>query len=192
VELSTVFGISGVVANASWPLIKHRKFLLCGQVLACTLMFSHFWLLGVYTGAAVMATAGVQAALAIPLESHPNFKSVYLASLLLTPLVAWLSWHGMPSIFSTLALIFFCIGNLQINTKRLRIFLLFCLFCWIGHNLLILSYPALFSNFIALCTSIYALSPEFMPNKWHHPTASTPRFLCYSLRSNNNTKTTPH
>lgn len=174
-ELSTVFGISGVVANASWPLIKHRKFILCGQVLACILMFTHFWLLGAYTGAAVMAAAGAQAVLAIPLESHPNFKSVYLASILLTPLVAWLSWHGLPSIFSTLALVFFCIGNLQINTKRLRILLLFCLFSWVGHNLLILSYPALASNFIAFCTSIYGLSREFMPNKSRQQDAQTAR-----------------
>lgn len=191
-DLSTVFGIFGVVANASWPLIKKRKFLLMGQVIACICMFAHFWLLDAYTGATVMAVAGIQASLAIPLEAHPKFRSVYLASLLLTPLVAWLSWHGLPSIFSTLALVFFCTGNLQINTKRLRILLLFCLFCWVGHNLLILSYPALASNFIAFCTSIYGLSREFMPNKWHHPTASAPRFLCYSLRSNNNTKSTPH
>jgi len=161
VELSTVFGICGVVANASWPLIKYRKFLLTGQVLACLFMFAHFWLLGAYTGAAVMAVAGVQALLAIPLESHAKFKSLYLASLLLSPLVAWFSWHGLPSVFSTMALAFFCVGNLQIDTKRLRILLLGCLFCWVGHNLLISSYPALVSNFIALCTSVYGLSREF-------------------------------
>ena len=161
---SSVFGVLGVIANALWPLIKHRKYLLCGQVLACFFMFMHFWLLGAHTGAIVMAAAGIQAALAIPLESHPKFKSVYLASLLLTPIVAWLSWHGLPSIFSTLALVFFCYGNLQIDIKRLRILLLCCLFCWVGHNLLIGSYIALVSNFIALCTSIYALFREYVAN----------------------------
>lgn len=161
---SSVFGVLGVIANALWPLIKHRKYLLCGQVLACFFMFMHFWLLGAYTGAIVMATAGVQAALAIPLESHPKFKSIYLASLLLTPIVAWLSWHGLPSIFSILALVFFCYGNLQVNIKCLRIFLLCCLLCWIGHNLLIGSHLALASNLIALCTSIYGLSREYMKN----------------------------
>ncbi|MFL0801201.1 MAG: YgjV family protein [Agarilytica sp.] len=164
-ELSTIFGVFGVIANSSWPLIKHRKYLLSGQALACVLMFAHFWLLGAQTGALVMAAAGIQACLAIPLESHPRFKSVYFISLILTPLVAWFSWHGLPSIFSTFALVFFCIGNLQINTKHLRILLLCCLFCWVVHNLLISSYPALASNFIALCTSIYGLSREFMPNK---------------------------
>ena len=174
-DLSTVFGIFGVVANASWPLIKQRNLLLSGQVLACIFMFAHFWLLGAHTGATVMAVAGIQAALAIPLEAHPKYKSVYLASLLLTPLVALLSWHGLPSIFSTLALVFFCIGNLQINTKRLRIFLLFCLFCWVGHNLLISSHPALVSNFIAFSTSVYGLLREYMPNKSRQKVAQTAR-----------------
>jgi hypothetical protein len=168
VELSTVFGALGVIANALWPLIKHRRFLLFGQVVACIFMFVHFWLLGAHTGAVVMAAAGLQATLAIPLEAHPRFKSVYFVSLLLTPLVSWFTWHGLPSFFSTCALIFFCMGNLQINTKRLRILLLCCLFCWVGHNLLISSYPALVSNFLALCTSIYGLARESMPNKLLH------------------------
>ena len=164
-ELSTLFGIFGAIANALWPLIKRRRFLLCGQVFACVLMFVHFLLLGAFTGAAVMAVAGVQACLAIPLESHPRFKGVYLASLILTPMVAWLSWHGWPSVFSTLALVFFCLGNLQVNTKALRSLLLICLLCWVGHNLLISSYPALVSNLIAFCTSIYGLSREFFVNQ---------------------------
>lgn len=176
-DLATVFGILGVIANATWPIIKHRKFLLCGQVIACVFMFAHFWLLGAYTGAAVMATAGVQAGLAIPLETHPKFKSVYFVSLLLTPFVSWLSWHGLSSVFSTFALVFFCIGNLQINTKHLRILLLFCLFCWIGHNLSISSYPALVSNLFAFCTSIYGLWREYMPNKSRQQDAQTAREL---------------
>lgn len=163
-DLSAVFGALGVIANALWPLIKYRKHLLCGQVLACVFMFTHFWLLGANTGAIVMAAAGLQAALSIPLESHPKFKSVYLVSLLLTPIVTWLSWHGLPSVFSTLALVFFCYGNLQVAIKRLRILLIFCLLCWVGHNLLIGSYLALASNFIALCTSIYALLREYVAN----------------------------
>lgn len=164
-DISTVFGFSGVVANALWPLIKHRKYLLSGQVIACVMMFLHFWLLGAHTGAAVMAVAGLQACLAIPLESHPRFKLVYFVSLLLTPVVAWFSWQGLPSVFSTIALVFFCIGNLQINTKRLRILLLICLIFWVGHNVLVLSYPALVSNFIAFCTSIYGLWREYLPSE---------------------------
>lgn len=164
-ELSMAFGILGVCANTLWPLINQRKLLLLGQVIACICMFLHFWLLGAHTGAAVMATAGLQATLAIPLETHPRFKSIYFISLLLIPFISWLTWHGLPSVFSTFSLIFFCIGNLQVNTKKLRLLLLCCLFFWVGHNLLISSYPALISNILALCTSFYALARELKPKK---------------------------
>lgn len=164
-ELVTTFGVLGVITNTLWPLIKKRKFLLCGQVVACVFMFIHFILMDAYTGASIMAVAGLQATLAIPLESHPKFKRIYLASFVFTPLLCWFTWQGLPSVFSSLALGFFCLGNLQTNTKHLRIFLILCLFGWIGHNLLILSYPALVSNALALCTSLYALVREFLSNK---------------------------
>lgn len=164
-ELATVLGIMGVIANTYWPLIRERRFLLSGQILACIFMGLHFFLINACTGAVVMAVAGVQALLAIPLESHPKFRLVYLASLLLTPLVCWYTWRGYPSVFSSLALVFFCIGNLQLNTRYLRIFLILCIFSWVGHNVLVSSYPALLSNFLALLTSIYGLIREFMPNK---------------------------
>lgn len=156
----TAFGIAGIIANTCWPLIKRRKYLLAGQLMACIFMALHFIFLGAYTGAAVMALAGLIAALAIPLETHARFKTVYLASLLFIPFVCWFTWQGYPSILSSLALILFCVGNLQLNTKHLRLFLLMCLFAWIGHNLLVSSYPALLSNLLALSTSLYGLWRE--------------------------------
>lgn len=162
-DIATTFGVLGVFANTLWPLIKPRKLMLMGQVLACALMGIHFSLLGASTGAMVLLVAGIQALLAVPLESHPKFKKVYLLSLLLTPFVCWYSWQGIPSIFSSLALLFFCIGNLQVGTKSMRIFLILCIFGWIGHNLLIGSYPALVSNGLALITSTYGLYREYRP-----------------------------
>lgn len=164
-ELATVLGVIGAITNTYWPLIRERKFLLSGQMLACIFMGLHFFVLGAYTGAAIMTVAGIQALLAIPLESHPKFKSVYFSSLLLIPLVCIYTWQGYSSIFSSLALILFCIGNLQVNTKYLRIFLILCIFSWVGHNVMVSSYPALLSNFLALLTSIYGLVREFMPNE---------------------------
>lgn len=162
-DIATNFGILGVFANTIWPLIKNRQLFLMGQFVACALMGIHFALLGATTGAIVVFVAGIQVLLAVPLESHPKFKTVYLLSLLLTPLVCWYSWQGIPSIFSSLALLFFCIGNLQVRAKNMRIFLILCIFGWIGHNLLIGSYPALVSNGLALITSIYGLYRENRP-----------------------------
>ena len=160
-ELATLFGIFGVVSNTIWPLLKTRKYLLLGQVIAAIFMCVHFTLLHAFTGAAIMLLAAFQASLAIPLESHPKFKSVYLVSIVLTPLVCWATWQGSASVFSSLALMFFCIGNLQMNIKRLRIFLLMCIFGWVGHNILVLSYSGLISNGLALVTSIFAIVREF-------------------------------
>ena len=159
-ELATVFGALGILSNTLWPLLKRRQFLLIGQVIAALFMCIHFSLLNAYTGSVVMLLAALQASLAIPLESHPKFNSVYFASILLTPVVCWFTWQGSVSIFSSLALIFFCIGNLQINLKRLRIFLLLCIFSWIGHNILVSSYAGLISNSLALMTSMYSLIRE--------------------------------
>lgn len=162
-DIATNFGVLGVFANTIWPLIKNRQLFLMGQFVACTLMGIHFALLGATTGAIVVFVAGIQILLAVPLESHPKFKTVYLLSLLLTPLVCWYSWQGIPSIFSSCALLFFCIGNLQVRAKNMRILLILCIFGWIGHNLLIGSYPALVSNGLALITSIYGLYRENRP-----------------------------
>jgi hypothetical protein len=160
-ELATLFGIFGIVSNTVWPLLKTRKYLLLGQVVAALFMCVHFSLLNAFTGAAIMLLAALQASLAIPLKSHPKFKSVYLASIVLTPLVCGATCQGSASVFSSLALIFFCIGNLQMNIKRLRIFLLMCIFGWMGHNILVSSYPGLISNCLALVTSMFALLREF-------------------------------
>ena len=166
-ELATLFGTLGIVSNTVWPLLKTRKYLLLGQLIAAIFMCVHFSLLNAFTGAVIMLLAALQASLAIPLESHPKFKSVYLASIVLTPLVCWATWQGIASVFSSLALVFFCMGNLQVNIKRLRICLLMCIFGWIGHNILVSSYPGLISNGLALVTSIFALVREFKASRSH-------------------------
>lgn len=163
-DLATLFGGLGVIANVLWPLIKRRKWLLLGQIAACAIMFIHFSLLGASTGAAVMLVAGLQASLAIPLEHKPHFKRIYLLSLSLTPVVCFYTWQGAASVFSSLALAFFCIGNLQTDMKRLRIALLLCIAAWVGHNLMVSSYPGLVSNFLAGMTSLYALYREYRPS----------------------------
>lgn len=174
-EVATVFGVFGAIANTLWPLTKRRKFLLTGQIIACVFMAIHFMLLTAYTGAAVMCVAGMQAALAIPLENYPRFKFVYYCSLLLTPIVCWYTWHGAASAFSSLALILFCIGNLQVSTKHMRLFLILCVLGWVGHNILVESYPALLSNFLALLSSAYGLLREFASDKYMKAAANASR-----------------
>jgi hypothetical protein len=155
--LATIFGYAGVLANLSWPLMKRRSHLLAGQVLACCFMFSHFMLLGAYTGAAVMGVAGFQAALAIPLGLKPKFKRIYMASFLLTPLVCFATWQGAQSIFSSLALAIVCVANFQLNQVHQRALLITAIFAWFAHNVMVGSVPGLISNTLAFVVSTYML-----------------------------------
>jgi Bacterial inner membrane protein len=162
ISLASLFGFAGVAANVIWPLMKSREHLLAGQVVACLLMFIHFALLGASTGAAVMATAGVQAAIAIPLGKSKNFRLLYLASLTLTPAICYLSWHGPASAFSSLALAIVCIANYQQSFVLQRVLLMCAILAWIAHNILVASVPALVSNALTLCTSSLMLYRTLM------------------------------
>lgn len=156
-SLTMLLGYAGVLANLTWPTMKTRERLLGGQFVACCLMFAHFMLLGAVTGAMVMATAGAQALLAIPLGKSKGFKRLYLASLLATPAICYMTWHGVASVFSSLALAIVCIANYQQNFVLQRALLISAIFSWMVHNVLVASTPALISNFLTLCISALML-----------------------------------
>lgn len=146
--------------------------MLMGQILACIFMLMHFNLLNAQTGALIMRVTGIQALLAIPLEGLPGFRNIYMLSIILTPLVCWYSWNSFASIFSSVALFLFCLGNLQTDIIRMRLLLLACIFFWLGHNLMVGSYPGLLSNILAISTStftLYKIYPAHRPNRDNLP-----------------------
>jgi hypothetical protein len=152
-SLAAIFGFAGVAANVTWPLMHRRSGLLAWQAIACSLMFLHFALLGAQTGALIMLVAGLQALLAIPLEKSPKFKRIYIASLVLTPIVCYLTWQGPQSVFSSLALAIVCVANFQLNQVPQRALLLTAIFAWVAHNMLVSSIPGLISNALAFGVS---------------------------------------
>lgn len=154
---SLAFGFAGVLANLIWPTLKDRTHLLAGQVVACVLMLIHFTLLNANSGAWIMGIAGLQALLAIPLGQSPKFKTLYLLSLPLTPLICVLTWKGPESMFSSMALALVCLANLQLSSVRQRLLLITAIFAWIAHNLLIASMAALISNTLSLSISTWML-----------------------------------
>jgi Bacterial inner membrane protein len=166
-------GYAGVVANILWPLMRSRSKLLVGQVVACVLMLTHFYMLGALSGAAVMAVAGLQALLAIPLGRHPRFRYVYLASLFLTPAVCIATWHGPESMFSSIAMGVFCLANFQLNQVRQRALLIVVIFAWYAHNFIAWSVPGLVSNTLALLVSarmlviVYKASRQSIQSNGH-------------------------
>lgn len=163
--LANAFGFSGVAANLVWPLMRNRAALLVWQVVACVLMLVHFELLAAHTGALIMFVAGVQAALAVPLGRSPRFKTIYLGSLALTPVVCCLSWQGPQSVFSSLALAIVCIANFQLNQLRQRALLITAIFAWAAHNAMVGSVPGLTSNALAFCVSAAMLFRVYRAQK---------------------------
>ena len=157
IEWAGLFGYAGVAANIFWILMRRRTRLLAGQAIACGFMAAHFWLLESATGSAIMVIAGMQALLAIPLGTHPGFKLVYLASGVLAPVLCYVSWQGVSSLFSTAVLVLVCIANYQVTEVRQRGWLLLALLAWVVHNVVIGSVPALVSNGIALVVSMKML-----------------------------------
>jgi hypothetical protein len=156
-SLAAIFGFAGVAANVTWPLMRRRSGLLAWQAIACGLMFLHFALLGAQTGALIMLVAGLQALLAVPLGKSPKFKRIYIASLVLTPMVCYLSWQGPQSVFSSLALAIVCVANFQLNQVHQRTMLLTAILAWIVHNILVSSIPGLISNALAFSVSSFML-----------------------------------
>jgi hypothetical protein len=152
-SLAAIFGFAGVAANVTWPLMRRRSGLLAWQAMACSLMFLHFALLGAQTGALIMLVAGLQALLAIPLGKSPKFKRIYVASLVFTRIVCYLTWQGPQSVFSSLALAIVCVANFQLNQVHQRTMLLTAIFAWVAHNILVNSIPGLISNALAFSVS---------------------------------------
>ncbi len=166
-------GYAGVVANLCWPLMRDRRALLAGQAIACAFMLLHFILLGARTGATIMAVIGFQALLAIPLGSAPRFKFIYLASLSLPPAVAWLTWQGTASVFSSLALVFACLGNFQLDPLRQRIGLVMAILAWYVHNAMVASVPGLVSNTLGMLVSVTMLMRVYRERN-KSPSSSVP------------------
>lgn len=156
-QAAALLGFAGVLANLCWPLMRERAYLLIGQVIACALMLTHFLLLGAITGATVMGVAGVQAALAVPLQTKPRFRVVYLASLVLTPVVCYATWQGAQSAFSSLALALVCVANYHLNQVRQRRLLIAAIIAWAVHNIAVFSVPGLVSNALAFIISMRML-----------------------------------
>ena len=157
ITTANALGYAGVLTNLIWPTPTQRTHMLAGQVTACMLMLTHFALLNAYSGAWIMGTAGLQALLAIPLGQSPKFKTLYLLSLPLTPVICVLTWQGPQSVFSSLALVLVCMANMQLSPIRQRLWLVTAIFAWITHKLLIASTPALISNALSLGISTWML-----------------------------------
>lgn len=156
--LAQAIGCFGTLGGMIWPFCRGRVTILSVQ-LATALCFSlHMALLGAPTGAALNLLGALQVAAAIPLGTRPNFRAVYLMLLPVIALLMAVTWTGLPSLFAALAMLFMSVGRYQTDILRLRRFMLLALPCWLVHNTLVGSLPAMLSDGVGITVNLWMLA----------------------------------
>lgn len=151
-------GWCGTLGGMVWPFCRRRVAILSVQ-LATTLCFSlHMALLGAPTGAALNLLGALQVTAAIPLGTRPNFRVVYLMLLPVIALLMAVTWIGLPSLFAALAMTFMSIGRYQTDVLRFRRVMLLALPCWLVHNTLVGSLPAMLSDSVGITVNLWMLA----------------------------------
>ncbi|MGH1362796.1 MAG: YgjV family protein [Calditrichia bacterium] len=149
-----LLGYIGIVMNFLWPLFRKRAVMLIVQTIGALFFVAHFFSLGAKTGALMALIAAAQAVLAIPLESKPEFRKIYLLTLPVIAIMVAISWSGWPSVFCAIAMIIISIGRYQTNVMQFRLYLIVAEFFWIAHNILVGSIPGLVSDAVTLTSGI--------------------------------------
>ena len=90
---ANLVGIVCVALGATWPLYKTRRGLLWAQAAVHVAFSAHFFLLGAYTGSIMNALGLGQALAALPLGKRPGFKIIYLLTLPLIAIGAYMTWQ---------------------------------------------------------------------------------------------------
>ncbi|MBL8672075.1 MAG: YgjV family protein [Alphaproteobacteria bacterium] len=154
---ASALGAIGLVCGVLWPVFRSRSRMLWLHVAGAVCWTLHYAFMGAMSGAASNAVMLLQAAAAIPLGLHPRFRLVYLASLpILVAVVAW-TWAGWPSAFAAIGAGLVSLGRYQLDVLRFRAAILAALPFWFGHNLLVMSVPAMAADVVCAATSGWML-----------------------------------
>ena len=162
---ANLVGIVCVALGATWPLYKTRRGLLWAQAAVHVAFSAHFFLLGAYTGSIMNALGLGQALAALPLGKRPGFKIIYLLTLPLIAIGAYMTWQGLPSVFSSLALALFSIARYLSNTLVMRFLMLVAILSWTTHDLLVMSIPGLAADALSFATSLWMIRIELRMSK---------------------------
>lgn len=154
--------VGGVAAalGATWPLYKTRRGVLWAQAAVHVAFSTHFYLLGALTGSLMNGLGLFQAMVAIPLGKKSGFKIIYLLTLPVIATGAYLTWQGLPSVFSSLALAMFSLARYQTNVMLMRLLMMLGIFGWTVHDILVLSIPGLTADALSFLTSIWMIRYE--------------------------------
>lgn len=155
--LPNALGLLGVACNIGWPFFRRRSAMLWGQTIGFTAFTAHFLLLGANTGAIMSALGGIQAVIAVPLGRDVRFRMLYMAILPVIAGAVVLTWMGLPSVFSGVAMAIISLGRYQLDVVRFRVLMLVCIPFWSAHNILVGSIPGLLSDAVTFTAGAWML-----------------------------------
>jgi hypothetical protein len=155
--LALVSGAGGIACSVLWGLFRGRTTMLVVQLIGTLMFVAHWHFQGSPTATLLTVMSAVQMAAAIPLGTRPGFRYVYLATLPVIAVLLALTWNGWPSVFASLGTAVLSIGRYQTDTLRFRVLMGAAVPLWFVHNLMMMSVPALASDFLGTAVNGYMI-----------------------------------
>ncbi|CAO3418311.1 YgjV family protein [Azospirillum doebereinerae] len=153
-----LIGYCGTLGGMVWPFCRGRIAMLSVQLVPTVCFSIHLAMLGAPTGAALNALATLQVLAAIPLGTHPNFRILYLMILPVIALLMAATWTGLPSLCAAAAMALMSLGRYRTEVVPFRLFMLLALPCWLAHNTLVGSLPAMLSDVVGIAVNLWMLA----------------------------------
>jgi hypothetical protein len=129
-------GAVGVTLGCAWPFLGSRYAILLCQSVGAAAFGLHFLLLGSGTGAVMCAVSLVQALAATWRVRRAVLVAIFALTGAVAALSTWATWHGLPSVFAAVGLLFATFGRLLRDGQHMRCAFVGCSAAWVGHNLL--------------------------------------------------------
>jgi hypothetical protein len=147
------FGALGLLAGIASGLMPRRNAILLASALCSALFCVHFLRLGSGTGAAMCLISVIQS-LAAAGAHHgrrpPWFAGLFAGSSALAVALTLATWAGWSSALAGAGSLLATAARLQTDVRRMRLVLVACSLCWMGHNLILGSTAGLASDLFTL------------------------------------------
>jgi hypothetical protein len=154
------FGALAVLVGCCVGLMPRRNLLLMASALCSCLFCIHFLRLGSTTGAAMCAISLLQslAATRIVEGVRPGWLGGFFAATSgLAVALTLATWAGWPSALAGTGALLAAAARLQADMRRMRLLLLACSLCWVGHNLVVGSVSGLMCDILSITSLLAAL-----------------------------------
>lgn len=149
------FGALGLLAGLASGLMPGRRAILLASALCSALFCAHFLRLGSGTGAAMCAVSIVQSLAATKAAGSRRpawLPGLFAGSSAVAVALTLATWAGWPSALAGTGSLLATAARLQGDVRRMRLLLLACSGCWMGHNLLVGSVAGLANDGLTLAS----------------------------------------